>query len=958
MVSPKTVTNLRFRYIIALSVIALLVTASYITMQRVISEQRNFASLVNLAGHQAGLVSRIAYFSNVMATTTDEDEFETAKAQVGRDLHKMTSTHYILRHGSEEKGIPQITNEKLRSIYEDPMVGLDNALSRFLDYAQLVYDCDIVNLSLNSVSLVFLSTYGPHVLEPLLDAAVEEYQEIGRKAILKIEKFEEAIWIATIITLICEIVFIFQPLEGQIRKTLRYLENSIARLSATRKRLLEAQSLASIGDWQLLPNKKKLIWSDQIYHICGVSPGRYTVNMNSVRQLVHPDDLLIVKSAFIKAIRSKQPTNIEYRIIRPDGVERLVYQQTTTTLDNSGKVEQLSGTVQDITERRELSLLLEKQSENIPGFIFQFRLNPDKSSSFPYASKGIVDLCDITAKDVCLNPTTLFDLLHPDDFVRVRNKALASANRLKTWRDQFRICLPGKEIIWVEGHGTPERQANGGTLWYGYIWNITDRKHSETRIRELALYDPLTGLGNRRLLQDRLKQAIAIARKDNICNAILMLDMDNFKILNDTQGHNVGDALLVEVGRRIQHCIRETDTIARLGGDEFVVLLEELPSDKIRAEEQAIEIATKIKNSLNQAYCLGDRKHVHHASASIGLALFQGNEFSEGELLKRADVAMFEAKELGRNRVCLYREERQTFINTKSEISDKLLNALHHNELSLYYQPQVNAAGNPCGAEALLRWIPPGSNPISPGTFIPIAEETGLIIPIGEWVLETACNHIHKLSQNPLLPDFALAVNISARQFTDKNFLQKVKAIISRNKIDTKRLKLELTESCLIQDMDRGKTILMSLREMGIHIELDDFGTGYSSLNSLKRLPLDTLKIDGSLVHEIEGDKRDEAILRAAIAMAKALSLNIVAEGVETLKQNDFLIYEGCDILQGYYHARPMPFDDLQVYLARKRSENSFNLTNPRLLQTQQLMANAVKPVHPQTDDRALAIPA
>ncbi|WP_136810272.1 putative bifunctional diguanylate cyclase/phosphodiesterase [Desulfosediminicola flagellatus] len=917
MIPPKTVRSLRLRYIVGLSVIALLVTASYFTMQRVISDQRNFSSLVNLAGHQAGLVSRIAYFSKLMATTEDEDEFNVAQAQVGRTIHKMYTAHFQLRNGDTEKGIPKITNEKLLSIYEDPMFGLDLAITRFLEYAQIVYETDKRALNPRSPASIFLSTYGPHVLEPLLDAAVEEYQRISKSAIVRIEHLEKGIWIATIIALIFEVIFIFKPLEGHIRTTLHSLENSISNLSGTRERLLAAQKLASVGDWQFQLDTKELIWSEQIFQICGVSPKTFLVSMETSQQLIHPDDVKIVRSALFRAVRHKQPVSLEYRIVRPNGNERLVYQQVAPITDMSLPVKRLAGTIQDITERKELSTLLEKQSENIPGFIFQFRLNPDSSCSFPYASRGSEELWGIRPETIRQNPQILFDMIHSNDLARVRNKAIASSRKLKSWRDQFRICLPGEETIWVEGHGTPERLANGSTLWYGYIWNITDRKHSENRILELALYDPLTGLANRRLLQDNLKKAILSARRNQHYNSILMLDMDNFKTLNDTQGHNTGDALLVEVGRRLRKCVRDSDTIARLGGDEFVIVLEGSGSLEKDALKQSLAIAEKIRNTLAQPYILGEHKHVHHASASLGVALFHGNELCESELLKRVDVAMYEAKELGRNQVCLFRNERLAQISSHSAISSKLQHALDNNELSLYYQPQMDADGLPCGAEGLLRWLPPGNAPISPGTFIPIAEETGLIIPIGEWVLETACKNITELSRYQLPPDFALAVNISARQFTDKDFLNKVQAIIARNNIDTRRLKLELTESCLVQNMERGSQILSTLREMGLHIELDDFGTGYSSLNSLKRLPLDTLKLDGSLIREIEGDSRDEAILRAAIAMGKALSLTIVAEGVETLQQNDFLINEGCDVLQGYYHARPMHFESFIEFLSK-----------------------------------------
>jgi diguanylate cyclase (GGDEF)-like protein/PAS domain S-box-containing protein len=889
-------------------------------MQRVVSEQRNFSSLVNLAGHQSGLVNRIAYFTTLMSTTTDETEFDMARSQIGRTINKLHDAHQLLRNGSQEKKIPKILNENLQTIYEDPMVGLDIALDNFLQQAQIVYLSEMDQLSNHSAAALFLTTYGPHVLEPILDAVVDEYQKIGKAAILRIETFEKAIWLATILTLLFEVLFIFRPLERHIRRTLCSLESSIADLTATRKRLLAAQQLASVGDWQLRIKDGDLTWSQQIYEIFGETPESFAVSLKSSTRLIHPDDRAAVLTSLQKASKYKHTTHLEFRIIRPDGEERRVFQQTSVILNTSGEAEILSGTIQDITERKELSVLLEKQSENIPGFIFQFRLNTDGSSSFPYASSGATELCGLLPDQICHNSQQVFDLVHKADFARVRNKVVTSGKKLQIWQDQFRICLDNKRTIWVEGHATPERRSTGGTLWYGYIWDITERKQAELQIRQLALYDPLTGLANRRLLKDRLKRAMASSRRTQNYGAVLMLDMDNFKTLNDTQGHNTGDALLVEVGHRLKHCVRETDTIARLGGDEFVILLESIGTGETEVRSTAAHIAEKIRTALETPYCLGNQNHIHHASASIGMALFRGSHICEDELFKRADVAMFEAKELGRNRVCLFRQERLAIINSKTKIADELQYALHQNEFSLYYQPQVNCAGMPCGAEALLRWIPQGRPPVSPATFIPIAEETGMILPLGEWVLESACQHINQLNLHNLPADFAVAVNISARQFSDEQFLYKVKAIITRHDIDTKRLKLELTESCLMHDIERGKTILNALRELGLHIELDDFGTGYSSLNSLKHLPLDTLKLDGSLVHEIEGDVRDAAIIRAAIAMAKALSLTVVAEGVETLQQSAFLIEEGCDVLQGYFHGRPMPFDDFARYLKQYRT--------------------------------------
>ncbi len=916
MLPAKTVENLRFRYITGLSIIAILITSSFFMMQKVISDQLNYSSIISMAGHQAGLVNRIAYFSSLMAISDDDAEFDMARAQVGRTLNKLKDSHEALRHGSPALNLPKISNDNLESIYEDPMVGLEVALHRFLERVESVLKSSTAELNINSQDYIFLTTYGPHALEPMLDAAVDEYKKIARNAITRIEKLEWFVWLATIFTLFFEMLFIFRPFEKQIKQTLNSLEQSIATLTSTRQRLLEAQRMASVGDWQLEIETGELTWSDQVYHICGVSSEDFLVSRQTSNQLIHPDDRNAVKAALLRAIKNKETISMEYRFVRPNGRERLVYQKTIPVKDSAGKVDLLQGTIQDITERKELSVRLEKQAENIPGFIFQFHLSPEGAGHFFYASKGVMDIYGISPEEIVHDSSRIAGIIHPGDDLRVRKNIMVSSRKLTTWQDQFRVNHPKKGEIWVEGHATPEKLRSGGTQWYGYLWDITERKAQENQIKQLALYDPLTGLANRRFLKDRLQHATVTAQRQQNLGALLMLDMDNFKVLNDTQGHNLGDELLIEVARRLQLCTRETDTIARLGGDEFVVLLEWIGENETEARRVACNIAEKIRSSLGQPYLLGGKKHVHHASASIGVALFKGKEWSDGELLKRADVAMFEAKELGRNRVCLYNKKRQVLISSKTALAEDLRRALANNELSLYYQPQVNNAGEICGAEALLRWFPPGKDPISPGVFIPIAEETGLIIRIGEWVLNTACQNILNLPFNKLPDNFAIAVNISARQFSDDDFLAKIRATIKRYNIDTKRLKLELTESCLVQDMQRAQSILEALQEMGLHTELDDFGTGYSSLTSLKNLPLNTLKIDKSLVHGIGVDIRDEAIVRAAIAMARALRLNVIAEGVETRAQNDFLIGERCEILQGFLHARPMTFDDFVAFVA------------------------------------------
>jgi diguanylate cyclase (GGDEF)-like protein len=901
--------NLRIRYVIGLSAIALLVTASFITMQRVVSEQRHFSSLVNLAGHQAGLANRIAYFSSLMVTTDDEEEFAIARAQVGRTINKMRNTHHLLRHGDPQQGIPYITNPTLEMIFEDPMVGLDRALENFLGRAETLYATDIDRLNVRSISYIYLTTYGPHVLEPMLDAVVDEYQNVGSAAIRRIEHLEMVIWLTALVMLVLEVFFIFYPMEVHVRRAFHRLQNSVDELTKTRTRLLASQRLAMVGDWEFNVARRTLNWSEQVYAFCGVTPENFSPSRKTAFGLIHPGDRLLVKSSLLKVYKEHTPLNIEYRVVQPSGKERLFFQQSAVEVDDNGRVVSIRGTIQDITERKEMSTRFEKLSEHIPGFLFQLAIGPDKIPRLPFCSKGIIDMFGLQPELLHADSRQALELIHPLDQNRLKNSLGRSGSRLLTWHDQYRVNHPEKGVVWVEGQATPERLLDGSTLWHGYLWDITDRKKSEDQIRKLALYDPLTGVANRRLLKDRLEHAIATSTRNENYAALIMLDLDNFKTLNDTRGHDVGDSLLIEVARRLRSLTRETDTVARLGGDEFVVIAEWLDKDKMESEKIALALAEKIRYALSNPYFLGLEKQAHHASASIGVVLFQDNREGVSELLKRADLAMYQAKEFGRNRACLFSKQRQNAVYQRTALANDLKEALQNDQFSLYFQPQFSVAGKLCGAEALLRWMPPGRGPISPGDFIPVAEETGLILPIGEWVLKRACQYINLLCRHPLAEEFAVAVNISARQFSEKNFLENVQKILADNSVPLHRIKFELTESCLFQDLDRGHSILASLREMGIAIELDDFGTGYSSLNSLSKLPLSTIKLDRSLISGVAvGNGTDDAIVRAAIAMAKAMSMQIVAEGVETPAQKEFLCAEGCNILQGYLLARPMPF--------------------------------------------------
>ena len=435
--------------------------------------------------------------------------------------------------------------------------------------------------------------------------------------------------------------------------------------------------------------------------------------------------------------------------------------------------------------------------------------------------------------------------------------------------------------------------------------DITQQRQDEEEIRRLAFYDPLTGLPNRRLLMDRVRHAMANAARLQQHGSLMFLDLDHFKLLNDTLGHDVGDELLQQVATRLRHCVREGDSVARLGGDEFVVLLEGLSQQAGEAATQAELVAHKILDTLAHPYNL--RQHQYNSTPSIGIVVFMQDHESMDDLLKKADVAMYQAKAAGRNTARFFDPVMQAAVATHAELAKEIRLGLQRQEFVLYYQVQVDQQGRGLGAEALVRWNHPARGLVAPGHFIPLAEETGMILPLGQWVLETACAQLVVWGQHPATADWTVAVNVSASQLAQAEFVQHVAQALRQSGAPAQRLKLEITESMLVNDMEDIIDKMGAIQALGVSFSLDDFGTGYSSLSYLKRLPLSQLKIDQSFVRDVLTDPSDAVIARTVVALGHSLGLHVIAEGVETKAQRDALTDMGCDAFQGYFFGRPAP---------------------------------------------------
>ncbi|MDA8444652.1 PAS domain S-box-containing protein/diguanylate cyclase (GGDEF) domain-containing protein [Paracidovorax valerianellae] len=459
---------------------------------------------------------------------------------------------------------------------------------------------------------------------------------------------------------------------------------------------------------------------------------------------------------------------------------------------------------------------------------------------------------------------------------------------------------------WVSISGVPVFDDAGTFQGYrGVGRSISDRKQVEAEIERLAFFDALTGLPNRRMLIDRLYRATVAVGRTRRHGVLLFIDLDNFKDLNDTRGHDMGDRLLVQVAQRLQACVRQSDTVARFGGDEFVVLAEGLPAESWAASADASQLARKIGTALSLPYLLDGISH--HSTPSIGLTLFGEAAGSVDDLLKHADMAMYQAKAAGRNAVRFFDPEMQAAVSARAVLEAELRRGLQAGELVLHYQPIVDRRGQMLGAEALVRWLHPQRGIVSPGEFIPVAEQSGLIVQLGQWVLERGCQQLVAWSRSAATAQLVLSINVSVRQFRQPDFVHQVLHALRESGAQPRLFKIELTESLLLTDVEDVITRMELLRAQGVGFSLDDFGTGYSSLSYLKRLPIDQLKIDQGFVRDVLTDPNDAAIVRTILALAQSLDLHVVAEGVETTGQLQFLQRHGCHAFQGYLFGRPAP---------------------------------------------------
>lgn len=685
----------------------------------------------------------------------------------------------------------------------------------------------------------------------------------------------------------------------------RSRHDSEAALARSEERLALALEAAELGIWEWESQLDKIKGDVRFERICGSMLCPVTTRLGAMLERVHSED----RSKLENHLNKRGFFHISFRALRETGGYAWLelYGNRRERLDETSVI---VGAIRDISIKKEIEDKLRQASV-----------------VYSTIAEGIMIL-DSEGKLISVNPAfsqlTGYDLgnilgLTPEEFLIVRQDSDPSYQELAAstdgnWTSEGVCKCNDGRVFNALQQVCVVRDEDGKAIQFVHtISDLTSIRATEKQLVYLAYHDSLTKLPNRRMFMDRLKHAMASGDRSQQYGALLFIDMDDFKTLNDTLGHDMGDMLLEEVARRLSSCVRECDTVARLGGDEFMVMLEQLSQHSEEAAIQTEIVAKKIIAHLDEEYALG--VHDYRCTPSVGATLFLGNVQHVDELIKQADIAMYQSKKGGRNQLSFFDPSMQQSVIKRATLDAELHRALERQEFRLHYQIQVDAWRQAIGAEALIRWHHPELGTVSPLEFIPLAEETGLILPIGQWVLKTACQQIQAWQNNPKTCNLVLAVNISAKQIRQKNFSSTILALIEKYQVPPHLLKLEITESVLLEDVEETIQTMLGLNNVGIRFSMDDFGAGYSSLQYLKRLPLEQLKIDRSFVQDLENNASDRTIVRTIITMAQSLGIDVIAEGVETEAQRELLQNKGCIHYQGYLFGKPVDIEQFNRFL-------------------------------------------
>ncbi len=714
-------------------------------------------------------------------------------------------------------------------------------------------------------------------------------------------------------------------LVGGFNSLLAKIAQRETELRESNERLEEAQRISRVGSWSFDHADDRLQLSQETCHLLELDPQETQVSRSAYLAVTHPDDLEAVGAAYKKSLEDRTSYELVHRLQMPDGRIKWVRTRCITEFDSRGTPLHSVGTIQDITEARLISNALREAKQqltsiidHIPAMVFLKRADNLRFELFNKAGEAILgyraeDMIGRNDHDF-FPPAQAEAFMDRDREVLTRQGVVEINEELITTAKGEIRHLYTRKVALRDIHGKP-------THLLGISVDITERKQAEERVNQYAFFDQLTSLPNRRLLLDRLQQAAANASRTHGFGALLFIDLDKFKTLNDTLGHAQGDLLLKHVAHQLNACVRNGDTVARLGDDEFVVMLVNIGESCLEALTHTELVSVKILTELGLRFSF-ESGYVHHGTASIGATIFGGDDGESGtnvevdNLLRQADLAMYKAKAAGRNTVRFFDPRMETDIVERTMLESDLRLAIEQNQFELHYQVQM-AHGEIVGTEALVRWRHPQRGMVPPVEFIPLAEETGMILSLGAWVLETACKQLTQWSTRPHLSGLSIAVNVSARQFRQVDFVEQVRKTLEQTGANPRRLKLELTESLLVEDVEDIIEKMNELKQLGVSFSLDDFGTGYSSLYYLKHLPIEQMKIDQSFVRDILEDPNDAAIARTIVALAQSLGIGVIAEGVETKEQLNFLAGLECHSYQGYYFSKPLPVSGFEEHASK-----------------------------------------
>ncbi|MDO8350382.1 MAG: EAL domain-containing protein [Gallionella sp.] len=719
------------------------------------------------------------------------------------------------------------------------------------------------------------------------------------------------LWIALIIftafaALYAALFFAVSRIDRAVGKWQKNIADSEAALK-------ESQNIAGLGSYVL--NVRSGLWksSEVLDQLFGIDAA-YEHTIKGWERLIHPDDRAMVVDYFHNdVIAQGQAFDKQFRIIRPnDQAERWFHALGKLQFDARGRTVKMHGTIQDITRRK-----LAEDAWRVAAVAFETNeaiLITDARSTIVRVNRAFSEITGYSAEEVLgKNPRIMHSGRQSKYFYVVMWQQLLHTG---FWAGEIWDRRKNGEIYpkWMTITAVKNQQQET-TNYVAIFSDITERKKTEGEIFNLAFYDALTKLPNRRLFLDRLRAALAASVRHHDYGAILFIDMDRFKALNDTLGHEYGDLLLVEVGLRIKACVREMDTVARYGGDEFVVLIDALSDDSDAVTRRVSLVAEKIRAALELPYKL--KGHEHHSSPSIGISLYRGQEESPERLIEHADMAMYQVKKSGRNGVRFFDPVMQHDMATH----DTLVNDLHHalalHQLQLHYQVQVDKENRPVGAEVFLRWRHPEHGVIMPAQFIPVAEESSLIIDIDRWVLGAVCQQLAAWGKYDRTRDLTLTVNISAKLFAQPDFVNEIAVMLRAHQAEPTRLKLELSERLVLTDVNTSMAKIQALKNLGVRLSMDNFGTVYSSLSYLKQLSPDQLKIHRDFIQGIGMEGNDALLVKTVANLAKSLELSVFAEGVETEEQRILLDSYNCDSYQGYLFGKPVSIEEFEVMLER-----------------------------------------